>query len=102
MIEGLKVTIATDELVELCLKQADHHRERAQAYGEQFRNLKDVSAEYSRLSHGDARTQMHEKQQEHDGKERELRFIAAHVKADEEYLLGEGDLRQIDVLRGRW
>lgn len=39
IIEGLKITISGVELAGLCVKQADHHRERVAAYAAQLELL---------------------------------------------------------------
>ena len=101
MIEGLKVTLQTEELRNLCHQHADHHRDRAVTYATQMRNLAEADIEAADFTGGDPTRAMREKQVEHEDRERELRFIAEHLKAGEEYLLDDEALQRVGVLKGR-
>jgi hypothetical protein len=104
MIEGLKVSIPTDDLRALCLQRADHHRDRAVTYAEQVRNLTAAEVEEMDYTNGDPIRALRDKQAEHEDQERELRFTARYLKDNEEYLLDDAALRQLGVVkgRGRW
>lgn len=98
-IEGLKVTVAGPELRELCSKQAEFHRERADAYAAQHKNLQEAQIEGMAYSNGDPKKALADKQAEHENKARELTFIGDHIKQDAEYLLDRSALAEIGVIR---
>lgn len=99
MIEGLNITIKGTELKQLCLKQAEHHRERATIYGEQLASMEKAAIEGMNYSSGDPKRTVKEKQEEHLADAGEMDFIAAHVNEKEEFLLSTGDLKKIGVVR---
>ncbi len=103
MIEGLKVTIVGTELRDLCAKRADHHRERSKAYAEQIVSMERNKVEGMNYSGGDPMQALTDKKSQHDGEAGELDFIAEHLQATEQYLLGRDDLHKLGIAnRGRW
>jgi hypothetical protein len=99
MIEGLKVTVNADELRGLCIAQASFHRERAIAYAENLKNLEDAEIEGMQYSGGDPKNALRDKQSQHENSANELRFIADHLKAGEEYLLDQSALMKLGIAR---
>ena len=102
MIEGLKVSVPAAELRDLCIKQADFHRERAGFYGDKVKALEGVPSNAAQDYSGqDPKQQMHAKLVEHENATRELVFIGDHLKATEEYLLTTTDLQRLGIVRPR-
>ena len=100
MIEGLKVTVKGTELRELCIKQADFHRERAGFYAEKVQALAGIP---SNAAHGysgqDPKQQIQAKLDEHQNATRELVFISDHLVTGEDYLLAATDLQRLGIVR---
>jgi hypothetical protein len=101
MIEGLKATVQGDELRQLCIKQADFHRQRSAFYETKEQALEGVSSQGSvgYSGHRDPRDQMQQKKLEHDNSARTLVFISDHLKPGEEYQLDFNDLATIGIVR---
>jgi hypothetical protein len=99
MIEGLKVTIATKELRELCLKQAEFHAQRQVTYAENAKNLEDAEIEGMNYSGGDPKKALRDKETQHANSAAELRFIADHLAPDETYLLDGSALTRLGITR---
>jgi hypothetical protein len=99
MIEGLKVTVNANELRELCMAQASFHRDRATTYAENLKNLEDAEIEGMQYSGGDPKKALRDKQTQHENSANELRFIADHLKAGEEYLLDQAALVKLGIAR---
>ncbi len=103
MIQGLKVTVNTEELRELCAARAEHHRERAQAYAEQVASFEAAQLETrSNFTGKNPREALRDKQREHLDNANELDFIGTHLKVGEEYMLEREDLRKIGIAKERW
>ena len=103
VIEGLKVTVAGSEVAELATKQASFHASRAAFYGKQvemYAGVQDGAPGIQYTSHQDPKAAALQKQEEHQQKAEHLNFIAAHVKADAEYLLDNSALSTLGVLKG--
>ena len=99
MIEGLKVTIQGRELKNLCLRRAEHHRERAATYQEQLANLESAEIEGMNYTGGDPKKALRDKKDQHRADAQEIEFIGEHVNEQEVYLLERDDLRRIGVVR---
>lgn len=102
VIDGLKVTVVGQEVAELATKQANFHAERAAFYAKQVELYAGIAGGEGALatSHQDPKSSAKQKQQEHQEKADHLNFIAAHVKADAEYLLDNSALSTLGVLKG--
>jgi hypothetical protein len=103
MIEGLKVTVDGQELIELCDKRAKHHRDRAAVYRNQVQVMQENKIEgMHNTSAGDPTQQLSEKAKTHEGDAEEMEFIADHIQSDERYLLGREDLAKLGITRSRY
>lgn len=103
MIEGLKVTVAGTELRELCIKRAEHHRERSKVYAGQIVSMEQNEIEGMNYSNGDPKQTLGDKKREHDAEASELDFIAEHLQPTEQYLLNSDALHKLGIAtRGRW
>jgi hypothetical protein len=102
MIEGLKVTIVGNELRELCAKRADHHRDRSKVYGEQIAMMEKNEVEGMNYTGGDPKRALADKQTEHESQAGEMDFIAAHLVADEQYLLDSQALVRLGIAKSRY
>lgn len=104
LIDGLKVTVTGKEVAELAEKQANFHAERAAFYEKQVEVYAGVQGGSPGLqytsSHQDPKAAAQQKQIEHSNKAEHLSFIAAHIKADAEYLLGSDALATLGVIKG--
>lgn len=103
VIEGLKVTVAGAEVAELATKQANFHSGRAAFYSKQvelYAGVQDGSPGVQYTSHQDPKAAALQKQEEHQHKADHLTFIAAHIKADAEYLLDNSALATLGVVKG--
>lgn len=100
MIEGLKVTVKAAELRELCIKQADFHRQKAAFYADKVQALAGIPSNAAQGYSGqDPKQQMQAKLDEHENATRELVFIGDHLKEGEEYLLAATDLARLGIVR---
>ncbi len=97
MIEGLKVTVVGTELKELCLKRAEHHKQRAGVYAAQATSMEENEIGAMNYSNGDPKRAIKDKQNQHENDSSELKFIADHLIADEQYLLERADLARIGI-----
>lgn len=105
MIEGLKVTIPGRELREICLKQAEYHRQRAAVYAEQLKNLQASQVEGMQYSGGDPKKAMADRQDKHTSSVAEMEFTARYLDLNENYLLGATDLHKLGIYKdsyGAW
>lgn len=110
VIEGLKVTVVGAEVADLAKKQAAFyagraafHAGRAAFYGKQvelYAGVQEGAPGIQHTSHQDPKAAALQKQTEHQQKADHLSFIAAHVKADAEYLLDNAALLTLGVLKG--
>ena len=103
VIEGLKVTVVGTEVADLAKKQADFHAGRAAFYGKQvglYAGEQEGAPGIQYTLHQDPKAVALQKQTEHHQKADHLSFIAAHVKADAEYLLDNAALSTLGVLKG--
>lgn len=99
MIEGLKVTIVGTELRDLCAKRAEHHRQRAKVYAGQEASMEENEIEGMTYSNGDPKRVLKDKREQHESEAGELDFIAAHLIADEQYLLDSSALAKLGISR---
>ena len=101
MIEGLKVTIAGTELVTLCEARAEYHDSRARFYATQKDALPDIDENTLTFANASKRPQdmMQERIASHNAEAAELRFIGAHIKTNESYLLGRDDLSKLGIVQ---
>lgn len=99
MIEGLKVTVVGTELRELCLKRAGHHRTRAAVYAEQKASMDKSEIGEMTYSNGDPKRVLKDKLERHAAEAGEMDFIAAHLVADEHYLLDSSALSKLGIAR---
>lgn len=97
MIEGLKVTIVGTELRELCIKRAEHHRQRAKVYAGQKASMEENEIGEMTYSNGDPKRVLKDKQEQHEAESGELDFIAAHLVAGEQYLLDSSALAKLGI-----
>lgn len=102
MIEGLKVTIVGTELRELCTKRAEHHRQRAKVYAGQKASMEENEIGEMTYSNGDPKRVLKDKQTQHESEAGELDFIAAHLVADEQYLLDSSALVKLGIASSRY
>lgn len=99
VIEGLKVTLPADKLVELCKKQAEYHGIRAQAHAKQIEMLKqnDIADTSNSNSSGRSVIENHESRKlGHESEQAELLFIADHL-SPAHYLLDANDLVKLGI-----
>ena len=101
MIEGLKVTIKGTELQKLCRERAAYHEGRVTIYMKQLSDMDRAEIESTNLSGGDPKRALKDKQNDHECQISELRFIADHLIATEEYLLDREDLEKIGIVKRR-
>jgi N12 class adenine-specific DNA methylase len=99
MIEGLKVFVKADELKQLCIARADHHKGRAEHYRSQLPTLDALNNPNSSMRPGEA---ARAKIVEHEANEAELRFVAEHLDKNETYMLNRDDLGRLGIVRNRW
>ena len=99
MIEGLKVTIDGNELRDLCIKRAEHHRQRAKVYAEQKASMEANEVGEMAYSNGDPKRVLKDKQEQHEAEAGELDFIAAHLVTREQYLLDSSALSKLGISR---
>ena len=99
MIEGLKVTIPAADLRALCVKAADHHRDRAATYAGQIDNLRSAQVEGMNYTNGNPIESLTARHEQHVAEEAELRFVARYLKDGEDYLLDRADLATLGIVR---
>jgi hypothetical protein len=102
MIQGLKATIRGIELRQLCSARARHHRERAATYAQQKANMEAASIEGMNYTGGDPIKSLGDKLEQHEAEAGELEFLAAHLDADESYLLAREDLHKLGICKSRF
>jgi hypothetical protein len=99
MIRGLKIEIPTQELREHIEARAQYHRDKAEWYAGQVRNLRaggEGLGEYHASNDPVASLQ----RSEHSHQERcaFFSFLAEHLIADETYRLTEEDLSRLEFI----
>jgi hypothetical protein len=98
MIDGLKVTIKGSELKELCLKQSQYHRNRADALQKQI----DAGVAEDDPSCSNFRRDAGQRKKNEMESASLMRFAAEHFDATAEYLVAFSDLSNIGVERSMW
>ncbi len=102
MIEGLKVTVEGSELGELCESRAVHHESRAETYAKQIVSMNEDKIEGMNYTNGDPVKTLEDRKSHHEGEAAELRFIAGHLVATEQYLLERSDLQKLGICKSRY
>jgi len=109
VIEGLKLDVRADELVERLGERIAHHRERAAAYEAQLARLGEVVPEVGEddpvldgfRAPERPQVSLERKRGEHAGRAEVLAFIRDHIVRGEVYRLDEEDLRGAEILPRR-
>ena len=102
MIEGLIVTVTGKELVELCLKRAEHHDKRAKVYADQKASMTANEIEGMNYSNGDPKKILQDRIDQHQEDAAELAFIADHLEPSETYRLKREDLQKLGISHSQW
>jgi hypothetical protein len=97
MIEGLKIEIPTAELRAHIEGRARHHRDNAEWYEGQSRNLRAGGLAESHVSN-DPVSSLERSEQNHRDKAAFFSFLAEHLIAGETYLLMEDDLARLEFI----
>lgn len=102
MINGIKVTVHGSELRTLCLKRAQHHERRSEAYAQQIDSMKTNQIEGMSYTNGDPIKALQDRKSIHDNEESELQFIADHLDLTEKYILDSSDLQKLGITKSRY
>ena len=105
MIEGLQATISGTELKHLCESRAAYRQSRAELYQSQAEAIKEDASDTLHepgSNSSSPRKGLIQKATEHSDEAAELRFIAAHLKANEDYQLGKSDLHRLGICRAAY
>jgi hypothetical protein len=102
MIQGLKARLDSDELADLCRKEANRQLTQADAYARQKEVVANAAAELqadlnlSSMSNNPKRM-LADKEKACRLKAAELTFLADHIAEDEQYELAREDLIQLGI-----
>lgn len=109
MIEGLKLDIKAEELIQRLEERIAHHRSKAESYGLQLEKLGEIQPieeeeDILSLSRGreSPRITLERKLKEHMDRAAILKFLRDHVVQGEVYRLSEHDLRLAEILPDRY
>lgn len=95
-VEGLKITIGSEELKEHILERAKYHRDRAEFYDKQGASLEQGGLSSS-LTSNDPVGSLKKSSEQHREKSAYYSFMAGHIIPNEEYILSEGDLSRLEL-----
>ena len=119
MIEGIKLSMTSTELKQLCEKRVTYHLGRAEWYQQKLAELEPALKEAaqdaaddsfdqlkygnsgSRTDRGDPVERFKNGVAHHRDRATVFRFMAEHVITNETYVLTEGDLQKLEVLPPR-
>ena len=107
MIQGLRLDVPAEELMERLEGRIAHHRSRAASYEAQLGKLAKVETDADdeddpirALRHGSPRDGLERKLREHRDRAAFLTFLREHVVPKETYRLDESDLRTLEIVPG--
>lgn len=98
MIEGLKVTIAGDELRTLCYERADRCQSQADKADDQAGSIERDALGATGYTNGDPVRALRDLKERYAAEAKELRFIGDHIDIDEEYYLQRADLAYLGIV----
>ena len=101
MIDGLIVTISSQELRDHLLARAEIHAQKARKYQEEMDHLSAREITEDQNMTGDPIRAFREKREGHHEKAEHFRFIGEHIIPDEQYQLSETELLKVELMR-RW
>lgn len=109
MIQGLKVTLLSAALANLCVERASHHEERSYAYQRQIDAMEaegmgkgtDDATNLNYSGNQNPVDALKQRKASHDNNAKELRFIATHLDVDETYVLDRADLQRLGIVNDR-
>lgn len=96
MIEGLKISVPSDELKAHLQDRSDYHDERASFYKHQVRNLTEGGVDRSGATL-DPVSSLEQQEKQHRNKQAFFKFLANHIIPKEDYLLTERELEAIEI-----
>ena len=110
MIEGLKLDVKAEELIQRPEERIAHHRSKAESYGLQLEKLGEIQPiveeeeDVLSLTRGreSPRITLERKVKEHSDRAAILKFLRDHVVPGEVYRLSEHDLRLAEILPDRY
>jgi len=110
MIEGLKLDIGAEELVQRLQERITYHRSKAESYGAQLEKLGEIQTpgedeeDIVSLTRGreSPRLTIERKVKEHLDRAAILTFLRDHIVPGEVYRLNEHDLRMAEILPDRY
>jgi hypothetical protein len=97
MIQGLQIDVSSTELKEHIQGRAKHHKEKAEWYEKQVRNLKEGGVTESMASN-DPTSSLQRSAEEHRQKFGFFSFMADHIVPNETYRLTEHDLSRLEFV----
>lgn len=80
----------------------EHHRQRSKVYAEQVASMEKNEVEGMNYTGGDPKRALRDKLDEHESQAGEMDFIAAHLVADEQYLLDSSALCKLGIAKSRY
>ena len=96
MIEGLKVSVSSDELKAHLQNRSIHHSGRASFYKQQVKHLTEGGVDRSGATM-DPVSSLEQQEKKHKEKQAFFKFLADHIIPVEDYLLTERDLEAIEI-----
>jgi hypothetical protein len=96
MIEGIKITLTTEQLKEMLDKKVDYHKERSKFYDQQVAAINVLTDENTNQSYNPAQS-LKNKFAEHYNKAFYFEFISSHLIPSEIYILSENDLLRLEL-----
>ena len=97
MIEGLKIDVPSDELIEHLKERADYHTEKSKFYTGQVEALRQGGVGASPVSN-DPVTSLESSAKSHQDRAAFFNFLDEHVVLDETYRLSEQDLTRLEIV----
>lgn len=102
MIEGLVVTIDSNELVTICAKRAEDRRSKAASYRANAAAFTEMDMPKGMTSQRDPKVDMLEAALRYEGEAQELDFIRTHLEVGQTYRLESQDLRKLGIVSQGW
>jgi hypothetical protein len=98
MIEGLKIDVPSEELVDHLTMRGDYHREKRAFYERQAQQLIDGGIRENAGVSNDPTSTLQASAKQHGAKFAFFAFLADHVVADETYRLSEQDMTRLELV----
>jgi hypothetical protein len=97
MIEGIRITLSTQQLKVMLDKKVEYHKGKANFYNQQVSAMQDAAEDSNNSGSYNPALSLKNKFSEHYNKAFYFEFLSDHLIPDETYILSENDLFKLEL-----